>query len=85
MQNTKGFTLGSLSWRCYESLFARAFLLKLLLELEVINSGSFKLCSPETLKRNHQKDASHLKNNKKSSHGKRYKKHNERRDEKRKL
>ena len=37
-------------------------------------SGVIK-CSPETLKANHQKDASHSKNNKNSSHGKRYKKH----------
>ena len=53
------------------------FYWKLLLELEVGYSGSFKcykMFSLKMKKKNHHKDGSHLKSNKNSSHGKRHKK-----------
>ena len=48
----------------------------MLWELEDVYSVSFNYytCSPYKWRKNHEKDASHLKNDKDSSNGKRYKK-----------
>ena len=58
-------------------------LLRQILDLEVVFSSSFKwdkVFPLKIIKKNHQKDASHLKNNKCSSHGERYKKDIEKRE-----
>ena len=54
-------------------IFARAFLIKII--FRTIYSGSFdcyKVFFWKIKKKNHQKDATHLKNNKNSSHNKRF-------------
>ena len=77
IQNPKAIIVGSLSGLCYKHS-QEPFLVYIV--ALVVYSSSFKYYKVFSLKmkkkkKNHQKeDARHLKNNKNSSHGKRYKK-----------